>query len=74
MLKLDSAYYVKRLRSTAWRRGIGGSQPYLTLAIVLTTARILRRIATPKPEVLYRHQLRPGEVWEITARPESGSS
>jgi hypothetical protein len=66
--RLDTAYYAKRLRSTAWRRGLGGSQPYLVLAIVVSSARVLRRIASPKPEVLYRHRLQPGEVWEITAR------
>lgn len=68
MPKLDTAYYSKRLRSSAWRRGLGGSQPYLTLAIVLTGARVLRRIANPKPDVLYRHKLQPGEVWEVSAR------
>lgn len=67
MPKLDRAYYAKRLRSTAWRRGLGGSQPYLALAITITSARVLRRLANPKPEVLYRHKLAPGEVWEISA-------
>ncbi len=73
MPKLDSAYYAKRLRSTAWRRGLGGSNRYLALAIGLTGLRVLRRLANPKPEVIYRHKLQPGEVWQITARASTKS-
>lgn len=69
---LGPAGPMRRLRATAWKRGMGGSQPYLVLAIVLTTARVLRRLATPKPEVVYRHALRPGESWVITARAPAG--
>ncbi len=73
MPTLDRAYYVKRLRSTAWRRGLSGSNPYLALAIGLTGARVLRRLANPRAEVIYRHKLEPGEVWEITARATTKS-
>ncbi len=75
MPRLDVSYYSKRLRSTAWRRGLGGSQPYLALAITITGVRFLRRLSNPKPEVVYRHKLAPGEVWEIRASaPKAKSS
>ncbi len=68
MTRFDRASGVARLRSHAWRRGMGGSQGYLALAVGMTAARVLRRVANPKPEVLYRHKLEPGERWEIVAR------
>ncbi len=68
MPPISRAYYAKRVRRGIWRRGLGGSQPYLALGIALAGVRMLRRLANPKPQVLYRHKLAPGERWEITAR------
>jgi hypothetical protein len=50
-----------------WRRGLSGSQVSLAVALLLSAVRLFRRIATPKPTVLFRHKLRAGEVWQITA-------
>lgn len=50
-----------------WRRGLSGSQVSLAVALLLSAVRIFRRIATPKPTVLFRHKLAPGEVWQISA-------
>jgi hypothetical protein len=65
---VDRAYYAKRIRRSIWRRGLSGSQGYLALGIAYTGVRVLRRLANPKPQVLFRHKLEPGERWEITAR------
>ena len=60
---------LRRLTSTGLRRGMGGSRPWLYAGIVAVGLRLLRRLAHPEPEVLYRTRVKPGDIFEITARP-----
>lgn len=62
---------LRRLTSTGMKRGMGGSRPWLVVGMVAVGTRALRRLAHPKPQVLYRSALRPGDAFEIRARPPS---
>ncbi len=59
---------LRRLTTTGLRRGMGGSRPWLIVGMVAVGTRALRRLANPKPQVLYRSALRPGDAFEIRAR------
>jgi hypothetical protein len=41
----------------------------LAFSVAWTGLRMLRRLANPEPEVVYRHAMEPGERWIITGRP-----
>ncbi len=60
---------LRRLTNTGLRRGFGGSRPWLVVGIIAVGGRALRRLANPKPEVLFRTALRPGDAFEIRSRP-----
>lgn len=66
--KVRASFGSRHIRSAMWRRGLAGSRASLVVALVLSAIRVFRRIASPKPTVLFRHKLAPGEVWQITAR------
>ncbi len=54
------------LRRTAQFRGvIGGSRGWTIVWAVIMGGRVLRRLTTDKPEVLYTHAMRPGEALVI---------
>lgn len=57
---------LRRVTKSGLRRGAGGSRPWMIAGIVAVGFRMLRRLANPKPEVLYRARLKPGERFEIT--------
>jgi hypothetical protein len=59
---------LRRLFRTGTRRGLGGSRAWTIIAVATGAVRLLRRIAHPKPEVLWRQQLRPGDRFEVTVR------
>ena len=59
---------LRRLTTAGLRRGLGGSRPWLVVGMIAVGTRSLRRLAHPKPEVLYRSVLRPGDAFEIRAR------
>jgi hypothetical protein len=48
---------------------MGGSTPWLIVGVVVTGIRVLRRIAVPEEQVLYRTAVKPGDVFEIVTRP-----
>ncbi len=56
---------VNRIFRAGVRRGVGGSQPWMVVAVVAGTVRVLRRVASPKPEVVWRQAMRPGDRFEI---------
>lgn len=59
---------MRRLRATAWSRGLGGSRGWLAMATAMQAGRMVRRIArTNETEVLFRHALVPGERYEVIA-------
>lgn len=51
------------------RRGLGGSKPWIIIAILAIGARTLGRIARDPEPVLYRTVIRPGDVLRVSARP-----
>ena len=59
---------VNRLFKAGTRRGFGGSQPWAIVAIVAGTIRVIRRLANPKPETVWRQGLQPGDRFEVTVR------
>ena len=59
---------LRRLTATGFRRGTTGSTPWLMIAVVAVGARVLRRLAIPEQEVLYRTAVKPGDVFEIVTR------
>jgi hypothetical protein len=60
---------LRRLVRTGFRRGMSGSQAWLVLAISALGVRLLRRLANPEPELVYRTEVRQGDRFEISARP-----
>ena len=50
------------LRRRATLRGpLGGSRHWTVLWVVLISARLIRRFTTGKGEVVFRHELKPGD-------------
>lgn len=61
-------YLLRRATILGTRRGLGGSNAWMVVAILAVGARMLRRLANPETEVLYRTRIRPGDRFEISAR------
>ncbi|GIU89236.1 MAG: hypothetical protein KatS3mg010_0335 [Acidimicrobiia bacterium] len=61
-------HLLRRATILGARRGLGGSNAWMVVAILAVGARVLRRLANPEPEVLYRTRIRPGDRFEISAR------
>jgi hypothetical protein len=62
---------LRRLTRTGFRRGMSGSrasQAWLVLAISATGIRVLRRLARPETEILYRTEVHTGDRFEISSR------
>lgn len=59
---------LRRLTTHGLRRGFGGSRPWLVAGMLAVGARMLRRLANPGPDVLYRTKVKPGDVFEVVAR------
>ncbi len=62
---------VNRLMKTGARRGLQGSQPWMIVGIVAGTIRVIRHLSSPKPEVIWRQGLQPGDRVEVTVRGET---
>lgn len=62
---------LRRLTSSALKRGVGGSRPWMAVGVAAIGLRVLRHLARPKEKVLYRTVVRPGDAFEISARPPS---
>lgn len=61
-------HLLRRATIVGTRRGLGGSNAWMIVAILAVGARVLRRLANPGSEVLYRTRIRPGDRFEISAR------
>jgi hypothetical protein len=59
---------LRRLTITGMRRGMAGSRGWLIVGISVAGVQILRRIARSESQVLYRTQVKPGDVFEIFTR------
>lgn len=58
------------LRRTAMMRGVlGGDRRWFAVWSTLAVLRLVRRATSDRPEVVYRHQLDPGEAVLIRASP-----
>jgi len=62
------AALLRRLTASGLRRGMSGSTPWLVVGVLATGIRVLRRLAIPEQEVLYRTVVKPGDVFEIVAK------
>jgi len=62
------AALLRRLTASGLRRGLSGSTPWLLVAVAATGVRVLRRLAIPEQEVLYRTAVKPGDVFEIVTK------
>ena len=63
---------VNRLMKAGTRRGFQGSQPWMIVAIVAATIRVLRRLSSPKPDVVWRQAMQAGDRFEVTVTGEPG--
>ena len=59
---------LRRLMRVGFRRGMSGSQAWLVLAVSAAGWRMLRKLANPAPEVVYRTELTSGDRFEIGSR------
>lgn len=61
------------LRRTAFLKGLlGGNRAWFALWTALAAARLVRRLTTDEPEVVYRSQIDPGEALLIRAPGRDG--
>jgi hypothetical protein len=60
---------LRRLTRTGIRRGMSGARGWLILGILSGGVRLLRRLAGDDEEVLYRTVIKPGDTFEILAKP-----
>ncbi len=64
------ATVLRTLSRRGFRRGLlGGSRTWLILGITAAGLRVMTRLLSDKPEVVYSAKLHPGEVLRITALP-----
>lgn len=57
---------LRRIQSRALSRGIlGGSALWTTAWVLLAGFRVLRRLRSPRPEVLFKQKIYPGEEYSI---------
>ncbi|HEY1740636.1 MAG TPA: hypothetical protein VGI86_18120 [Acidimicrobiia bacterium] len=56
---------VNRLFREGVRRGLGGSQTWMTVAVAAGTVRVLRRMTNPPPQVVWRQAMRSGDRFEV---------
>ena len=59
---------LRRMMRVGFRRGMSGSQAWFVLAIGAAGFRVLRKLANPAPEVVYRTELNSGDRFEIGSR------
>ena len=59
---------LRRMMRVGFRRGMSGSQAWLVLAVTAAGLRVLRKLANPAPEVVYRTELTSGDRFEIGTR------
>jgi hypothetical protein len=65
--------WLRRATTLGLARGLRGSRPWLVTGMAALGLRALRRLANPGTEVLYRTQVKPGDVFEIVTRtPANG--
>jgi hypothetical protein len=57
---------VNRLFREGVRRGFGGSQRWMTVAVAAGTVRVFRRLLNPPPDVVWRQAIRPGDRFQVT--------
>jgi hypothetical protein len=60
--------FLRRAFRAGTRRGLGGSRGWAAVAIAVGAVRLLRNMSGPRPEVLWRQQLLPGDRFEVTVR------
>ena len=59
---------IRRFIRVGFHRGMSGSQVWLVLAVSAAGLRILRKLANPTPEIVYRTELTSGDRFEIGSR------
>ena len=60
------------LRKTSYegvRRGMSGSRMWMVIGVVAAGFRVLRWVARNDPDILYRTQIKPGDVFEVITKP-----
>jgi hypothetical protein len=60
---------VNRIFREGTRRGIGGSSTWAGVAVAAGAVRVIRRIASPPPEVAWRQAMEPGDRFEVVVKP-----
>ncbi len=60
---------LRRLTTAGWRRGRSGSRAWMIVGTVAAGLRLVRFVTRDKEEVVYRTRVKPGDHFEITARP-----
>ena len=65
------AALLRRLTRSGFRRGMTGSNTWLIVGILAGGFRILRHLARPDEDVLYRTVVQPGDVFEVITKRQS---
>lgn len=66
---MDSKRLLERAASAGMRRGARGSNVWLAVGVFASAMRLLRWLARPQPDTVYRAVLEPGESLEISTHP-----
>jgi hypothetical protein len=61
--------FLRRTSYIGVRRGMSGSRVWMVIGVVAAGFRVLRWIARNDEDILYRTQIKPGDVFEVITRP-----
>ena len=64
------ASLLRRMTTNGFRKGLGGSTPWLVVGLVAGGLRVIRHLARDQDEILYRTKITPGDVFEVVTRPK----
>ena len=64
---------LRRIFTIGARRGLSGNRAWATIALLAGAARMVHRMHARHGEVLWRQELRGGDVFRVVAEPGPGS-
>jgi hypothetical protein len=61
--------FLRRTSYIGVRRGMSGSRVWMVVGVVAAGLRVLRWVAKNDQDILYRTQIKPGDVFEVITKP-----
>jgi hypothetical protein len=61
--------FLRRTSYIGVRRGMSGSRVWMVIGVVAAGLRVLRWVANNDQDILYRTQIKPGDLFEVITKP-----